>query len=76
MISENDIKLELGKLNDAAKDFDKAYEYRKGNDGNWALFEVHDDNVYRPVYLATTSAGFFAYVSLLKNLYNRGKIGE
>jgi hypothetical protein len=76
MISENDIKLELDKLNDAAKDFDKVYEYRKGKDGNWALFEVHDENVYRPVYLSKTSAGFFAYISLLKNLYNRGKIGE
>jgi hypothetical protein len=76
MISENDIKLELDKLNDAAKDFDKVYEYRRGKVGNWALFEVHDENVYRPVYLSKTSAGFFAYISLLKNLYNRGKIGE
>lgn len=76
MITENDIKLELDKLNDAAKDFDKAYEYRKGKDGNWALFEVHGENVYRPVYLSKTSAGFFAYISLLKNLYNRGKVGE
>lgn len=74
MITENDIKLEMGRLNAAASKFEKVYEYKKGKDGNWGLFEVHDDNVYRPVYLATTSAGFFAYINLLKNLFERGKV--
>ena len=74
MITENDIKLEMDKLNTAASKFDKVYEYRKGTEGKWGLFEVHDDNVFRPVYMATTTAGFFAYINLLKNLFERGKV--
>lgn len=74
MITESDIKLEMDKLNTAASKFEKVYEHKKGKDGNWGLFEVHDENVYRPVYLSTTSAGFFAYVNLLKNLYEKGKM--
>lgn len=76
MITEFDITLEMNELNKASKDFGKVYEHRKGKDGNWGLFEVHDENVYRPVYVSSTPAGFFAYVSLLKNLYNKGKITE
>lgn len=74
MINEFDITLEMHKLNEAAKKFEKTYEHRKGKDGQWGLFEVHDENVYRPVYMSTTSAGFFAYVNLLKNLFEKGKI--
>jgi len=76
MITEFDITLEMNELNKASKKFEKVYEHRKGKDGNWGLFEVHDENVYRPVYVSSTPAGFFAYVSLLKNLYNKGKITE
>ena len=73
MITENDIKLETDALNSAAKKYDKVYLYRKGNDGTWALFSTHD-NVYRPVYLAINTAGLFAYISLLKNIYLQGKV--
>ena len=74
MITEFDIALEMHELNKASKKFGKVYERRKGKDGKWGLFEVHDGNVYRPVYMSSTTAGFFAYISLLKNLYNKGKI--
>jgi hypothetical protein len=73
MITEFDITLEMGMLNKASKKFKRKYEYKKGRDGTWGLFDVHE-NSYRPVYMSTTPAGFFAYVSLLKNLYEQGKI--
>lgn len=76
MIKESEILTEVDKLNSVAKKLSKNYEYRKGNDGTFGLFEVHDSNVYRPVYMSKTSSGFFAYVNLLKNLYEKGKITE
>ena len=75
MISESDIKLEVSALNKAAKKYGKKYTHQMGDKGYIGLFEVNG-NVYRPVYCSKTTAGFFAYVSLLKNLYNRRKIGE
>ena len=74
MINESDIIIEVDKLNESAKKFGKTYEYHKGKEGQWGLFDVHDENVYRPVYMSTTPAGFFAYVNLLKNLFDKGKI--
>lgn len=76
MITEGDITKELGVLNEIACDYGRNYEYKKGeNEGKtiWGLFDVHDNN-YKPIYCAGTSAGFFAYISLLKNLYKSGKI--
>lgn len=75
MITENDIKGEVIKLNEASKKYNRNYEHRKGNDDSWALFDVQN-NSYKPVYYSTTSAGLFAYVSLLKNLYLEGKIPQ
>jgi hypothetical protein len=75
MITEFDITAEMHELNSLSKKMGREYEHRKGNDGTWGLFDVHD-NSYRPVYMSKTSAGFFAYVSLLKNLYKQGKIGN
>jgi hypothetical protein len=74
MITEFDITVEMDRLNAAAKKFEKVYEHKKGNDGKWGLFEVHDENVYRPVYMSTTNSGFFAYINLLKNLFEKGKV--
>lgn len=68
MITETDIKKEVELLNEAAKRLERNYEYRKGQDGMWGLFDVHE-NSYKPVYAANTPSGFFAYVSLLKNIY-------
>lgn len=76
MITENDISVELKALNDVAAEYGRNYEYRKGdNDGQsvWGLFDVHDE-VYKPIYCAGTASGFFAYVSLLKNIYKKGMI--
>lgn len=74
MITEEDIKKEVVKLNEASKRLDRNYEYKKGKDGMWGLFDVHGDT-YKPVYAAGNEAGFFAYVSLLKNLYLGNKMG-
>ena len=79
MITEQDIANEVKALNDIANKLDKSYEYKRGNNGQWALFDVkelNENSVYRPVYLSDTPAGFFAYVSLLKNIYKKGNIPE
>lgn len=73
MIVESDIRRELEKLNAASAKFEKTYDCKEGNNGSWGLFDVKE-NVYRPVYMADTPSGFFAYVNLLKNLYEKGKI--
>lgn len=72
MITESDIKAEVVKLNESAEKYGRNYEYKKGERGMWGLFDVHE-NVYKPIYASTTSAGFYAYISLLKNLFQQGK---
>lgn len=74
MITENDIKKEVQALNDVAGAYGRNYEYRMGMDGLIGLFDVHGD-VYKPIYCSNTTAGFFSYVSLLKNIFKKGKIG-
>lgn len=75
MITENDIKNEVKALNDVAFDYGRNYEYRMGKDNLIGLFDVHD-GVYKPIYCSKTTAGFFAYVSLLKNIFKRGMIPD
>lgn len=73
MITENDINAEVIKLNKSAEKYGRNYEYKKGRNSIWGLFDVHNET-YKPVYSSSTSAGFYAYVSLLKNLFEQGKI--
>ncbi len=75
MITENDIQKEVQALNDVAGDYGRNYEYRMGKDNFIGLFDVHD-GVYKPIYCSKTTAGFFAYVSLLKNIFKRGMIPD
>ena len=75
MITENDIKKEVQALNDVAGDYGRNYEYHMGKDNLIGLFDVHDE-VYKPIYCSKTTAGFFAYVSLLKNIFKRGMIPD
>ena len=75
MIPENDIQKEVQALNDVAGDYGRNYEYRMGKDNFIGLFDVHD-GVYKPIYCSKTTAGFFAYVSLLKNIFKRGMIPD
>ena len=72
MITESDIKIEIQALNDAAAKYGKTYTYQMGKNNYIGLFDIQGDT-YRPVYCASTTAGFFAYVSLLKNIYRRNK---
>jgi hypothetical protein len=72
MIDENDIRSEVTKLNESAGKYGRNYEYKKGENGLWGLFDVHG-NVYKPIYASSTPAGFYAYISLLKNLFQQGK---
>ena len=75
MITENDIQKEVQALNDVACDYGRNYEYRMGKDSLIGLFDVHE-GVYKPIYCSKTTAGFFAYVSLLKNIFKRGMIPD
>ena len=68
MVTDEEIKKEVSALNEAASGFDRNYEYHKGNNGSYALFDVQGSN-YKPVYLSSTPAGLFSYISLLKNIY-------